>query len=141
MTPMDDTKRYEQGMKIRRSVLGDEHVDRSVATTTDFNREFQGFITRNAWGEIWTRPGLPRHTRSLLTLAMMVALNRGEEFRMHVKAAFNNGVTRDQIKEVLLQSAIYCGVPAANSAFHIAADVFKEMDGKTKTNSMKRKRP
>jgi 4-carboxymuconolactone decarboxylase len=137
---MDDTKRYQQGMKIRRAVLGDEHVDRAVATTTDFNRDFQDFITRSAWGEIWTRPGLPRHTRSLLTLAMMVALNRGEEFRMHVKAAFNNGVTRDEIKEVLLQSAIYCGVPAANSAFHIAADVFKEMDG-TKTDSKKRNRP
>ncbi|HYW39796.1 MAG TPA: 4-carboxymuconolactone decarboxylase [Terriglobales bacterium] len=141
MTPMDDSKRYQQGMKIRRVVLGDEYVDRAVAATTDFNRDFQDFITRNAWGEIWTRPGLPRHTRSLLTLAMMVALNRGDEFRIHVKAAFNNGVTRDQIKEVLLQSAIYCGVPAANSAFHIAADVFKEMDGKTKTNSKKRKRP
>jgi len=140
MTPTDDTKRYQQGMKIRRAVLGDEHVDRAVATTTDFNRDFQDFITRSAWGEIWTWPGLPRHTRSLLTLAMMVALNRGEELRMHVKAALNNGVTRDQIKEVLLHSAIYCGVPAANSAFHIAADVFKEMDGKTKTNSKKRKR-
>jgi 4-carboxymuconolactone decarboxylase len=143
---MNDTTRYQQGMKVRRAVLGDEHVDRAVATTTDFNRDFQDFITRNAWGEIWTRPGLPRHTRSLLTLAMMVALNRGEEFRMHLKAAFNNGVTRDQIKEVLLQSAIYCGVPAANSAFHIAADVFKEMDGeidsKKKANSTKkRKRP
>lgn len=138
---MDDTERYRQGMKIRRAVLGDEYVDRAVAATTDFNRDFQDFITRNAWGEIWTRPGLPRHTRSLLTLAMMVALNRGEEFRMHVKAAFNNGVTRDQIKEVLLQSAVYCGVPAANSAFHIAADVFEEMDGKAKTNSKKRRRP
>ncbi len=138
---MDDTKRYRQGMKIRRAVLGDEHVDRAIATTTDFNRDFQDFITRNAWGEIWTRPGLPRDTRSLLTLAMMVALNRGEEFRMHVKAAFNNGVTRDQIKEVLLQSAMYCGVPAANSAFLIAADVFNDMDGTTKTNSKKRKRP
>jgi 4-carboxymuconolactone decarboxylase len=137
---MDDTKRYEQGMKIRRAVLGDEHVDRALATTTDFNRDFQDFITRNAWGEIWTRPGLPRHTRSLLTLAMMVALNRGEEFRMHVKAAFNNGVTRDQIKEVLLQSAIYCGVPAANSAFHIAADVFKEIDAQKKINSRSKKR-
>jgi 4-carboxymuconolactone decarboxylase len=137
---MNDTTRYQQGMKVRRAVLGDEHVDRAVATTTDFNRDFQDFITRNAWGEIWTRPGLPRHTRSLLTLAMMVALNRGDEFRLHVKAAFNNGVTRDQIKEVLLQSAIYCGVPAANSAFHIAADVFQEMDGKTKANSKKRKR-
>ena len=141
MKPMDDTKRYQEGMKVRRAVLGDEYVDRAVAATTDFTHDFQDFITRNAWGEIWTRPGLPRHTRSLLTLAMMVALNRGEEFRMHVRAAFNNGVTRDQIKEVLLQSAIYCGVPAANSAFHIAADVFKEMDGKPKTNSKKRKRP
>jgi len=140
MTPMDDSKRYQQGMKVRRAVLGDEHVDRSIAATTDFNREFQDFITRNAWGEIWTRPGLPRHTRSLLTLAMMVALNRGDEFRMHVKAAFNNGVTREQIKEVLLQSAVYCGVPAANSAFHMAAEVFREMDGAAKTNSKKRKR-
>jgi len=141
MTPMDETKRYQQGMKIRRAVLGDEHVDRAVAATTDFNRDFQDFITRSAWGEIWARPGLPRHTRSLLTLAMMVALNRSEEFRLHVKAAFNNGVTRDQIKEVLLHSAIYCGVPAANSAFHIAADVFREMDGETKSNSKKRRRP
>src|ERR1700678_2207111 len=138
---MDDAKRYEQGIKIRRSVLGDEHVDRAVAQTTDFNRDFQDFITRNAWGEIWMRPGLPRRTRSLLTLAMMVALNRGEEFRMHVKAAFNNGVTRDEIKEVLLQAAIYCGVPAANSAFHVAADVFTEMDGKSKINPKKRRRP
>jgi 4-carboxymuconolactone decarboxylase len=143
---MDDTKRYQQGMKIRRAVLGDEHVDRAVAATTDFNRDFQEFITRNAWGEIWTRPGLPRHTRSLLTLAMMIALNRGEEFRMHVKAALNK-VTRDQIKEVRLQSAVYCGVPAANSAFHIAADLFQEMemkketDDKTKTNFKKRRRP
>ena len=152
MKPTDDEKRYRQGMEIRRAVLGDEHVDRAIASTTDFNRDFQDFITRNAWGEIWTRPGLPLHTRSLLTLAMMVALNRGEEFRMHLKAAFNNGVTRDQIKEVLLQSAIYCGVPAANSAFHVAAEVFKEMDLKdaagrknppreTRRNSKKRKRP
>ena len=99
-----------------------------------------GTITRNAWGEIWTRPGLPRHTRSLLTLAMMVALNRGDEFRMHVRGAFNNGVTRDEIKEVLLQSAVYCGVPAANTAFHIAAEVFSEMHKKTKPSSSKRKR-
>jgi len=138
---MDDAQRYEQGMKVRRAVLGDEHVDRAIASTTDFNRAFQDFITRNAWGEIWTRPGLPRHTRSLLTLAMMVALNRAEEFRMHVKAAFNNGVTRDEIKEVLLQCAIYCGVPAANAAFHVAADVFAEMDNKTKSGPSKRKRP
>jgi 4-carboxymuconolactone decarboxylase len=140
MTPTDDSKRYEQGMRIRRAVLGDEHVDRAVATTTDFNRDFQDFITRNAWGDMWARPGLSRHTRSLLTLAMMIALNRDEEFRMHVKAAFNNGVTREEIKEVLLQSAIYCGVPAANSAFHMAAEVFKEMDGKVKGISTKKKR-
>ena len=143
---MDDTKRHQQGMKVRRAVLGDEYVDRAMAATTEFNREFQDFITRNAWGEIWTRPGLPRHTRSLLTLGMMVALNRGDEFRMHVRGAFNNGVTRDEIKEVLLQSAIYCGVPAANSAFHIAADVFREMDGETggkgkKDSKTKRRRP
>jgi 4-carboxymuconolactone decarboxylase len=137
---MDDAKRYKQGMKVRRAVLGDEHVDRAIASTTDFNRDFQDFITRNAWGEIWTRPGLPRHTRSLLTLAMMVALNRGEEFRLHVRGAINNGVTRDQIKEVLLQSAVYCGVPAANSAFHSAAEVFDELDKKAKGNSKKNRR-
>jgi len=136
-----DAERYEQGMEVRRAVLGDEYVDRAAASTTEFNREFLSYITRNAWGEIWTRPGLPRHTRSLLTLAMMVALNRGEEFCMHVRGAFNNGVTRDEIKEVLLQSAVYCGVPAANTAFHIAAEVFSEMDRKTKTSSSKRKRP
>src|SRR5260221_10779333 len=136
---MDERERHDNGMKVRRAVLGDAHVDRTVARRNDFNGEFQELITRNAWGEIWTRPGLPRHTRSLLTLAMMVALNRGEEFRMHVRAAFNNGVTRDQIKEVLLQTAIYCGVPAANSAFHLAAEVFDEMDNKTQAKSKKRK--
>jgi 4-carboxymuconolactone decarboxylase len=139
---MDETTRYQQGMEVRRAVLGDEHVDRALAATTDFNREFQDFITRNAWGETWTRPGLPRHTRSLLTLAMMVALNRGDEFRLHVRAAFNHGVTRDQIKEVLLQAAVYCGVPAANSAFHAAAEVFREMEesAKAKPKPKKRKR-
>ncbi|MGA3197629.1 MAG: 4-carboxymuconolactone decarboxylase [Terriglobales bacterium] len=137
---MDDAKRYEQGMKVRRAVLGDAHVDRALAATTVFNRDFQDFITRNAWGDIWMRPGLPRHTRSLLTLAMMVALNRADEFRLHVRAAVNNGVTRDQIKEVLLQSAIYCGVPAANSAFHLAAEVFEEIDRIAKSKSKKRKR-
>jgi 4-carboxymuconolactone decarboxylase len=93
-----------------------------------FNEEYQDLITRYAWGEIWTRPGLPRHTRSLVTLALMVALNRGDEFKMHVRAAFNNGVSRDEIKELLLQCAIYAGVPAANSAFHMAQDVFNEID-------------
>ena len=121
---MDERKRYEQGMKVRREVLGDAHVDRSLQNRDAFNEEFQDLITRYAWGEIWSRPGLPRQTRSLITLAMMVALNRGEEFRMHVRAALSNGVTREEIKEVLLEAAIYCGVPAANSAFHAAEEVW-----------------
>ncbi len=127
---MDDREKYEKGMSVRRAVLGDAHVDRSLGKLTDFNRDFQDLITRYAWGEIWTRPGLPRHSRSLITLAMMVALNRTDEFRMHVRAAINNGVTRDEIKEVLLQTAIYCGLPAANAAFHAAEDVFSEIDAK-----------
>jgi 4-carboxymuconolactone decarboxylase len=125
---MDDKERHQQGMKVRRAVLGDAHVDRAQARASAFNSEFQDLITRYAWGEVWTRPGLPRHTRSLITIAMMVALNRGEEFKLHVRAAFNNGVTRDEIKEVLLQCAIYCGVPAANTAFHMASEVFAQMD-------------
>ena len=127
---MDERERYEKGMSVRRAVLGNAHVDRTIKNRNAFNEDFQDLITRYAWGEIWDRPGLPRHTRSLLTIAMMVALNRGEEFKMHVRAAFNNGVTREEIKEVLLQTAIYCGLPAANSAFHAALEVFKEMDGK-----------
>jgi 4-carboxymuconolactone decarboxylase len=125
---MDERERYDDGMTVRRAVLGEAHVDRSLTHRTDFNTEFQELITRYAWGEIWTRPGLPRHTRSLITVAMMVALNRGDEFRLHVRAAFNNGVTKDELKEVLLQTAIYCGVPAANNAFHLAEDVLAEMD-------------
>ncbi len=127
---MDDRERYEKGMSVRRAVLGDAHVDRSLKDKNEFNQDFQDLITRYAWGEVWTRPGLARHTRSLLTLAMMVALNRSDELRLHLRAAFNNGVNRDEIKEVLLQTAIYCGVPAANSAFHVAEEVFAEMDGK-----------
>jgi 4-carboxymuconolactone decarboxylase len=126
---MDDRERYQQGMSVRRTVLGDDHVTRALKNTNDFNREFQDLITRYAWGEIWTRPGLPRHTRSLIVIATMVALNRTEELRMHIRAAFNNGVTRDEIKEVLLQSAVYCGLPAGNSAFHVAESVFAEIDG------------
>jgi 4-carboxymuconolactone decarboxylase len=125
---MDERERYEDGMAVRRAVLGDAHVERTLARRNDFNDEYQDLITRYAWGEIWTRPGLPRHTRSLLTLALMVALNRGDEFRMHVRAAFNNGVSRDEIKEVILQCAIYAGVPAANTAFHMAEEVFAQMD-------------
>jgi 4-carboxymuconolactone decarboxylase len=123
---MDERQRYEQGMKVRREVLGDAHVDKSLEDQNAFNEEFQDLITRYAWGEIWSRPGLTRQTRSMITLALMMALNRGDEFRMHVRAALNNGLTRDEIREVLLQTAIYCGVPAANSAFHIAQEVLRE---------------
>ena len=126
---MDEKDRHSKGMEIRRAVLGNAHVDRAEAKRNDFNGEFQDLITRHAWGEIWTRPGLPRHTRSLLTIGLMVALNRNEEFKLHVRAAFNNGVTREEIKEVLLQCAIYAGIPAANSAFHMTEEVFAQMDG------------
>jgi 4-carboxymuconolactone decarboxylase len=121
---MDDSDRYKDGMVVRRQVLGDAHVDRSLAKRTPMNTEFQQLITEYAWGTIWTRPGLPRHTRSLLTIVMLVALNRPDELKMHLRAARNSGVTQDEIKEALMQSAIYCGVPAANSAFHLADEVF-----------------
>lgn len=120
---MDEDQRYEKGLEVRKAVLGSAHVDRSLAKRNDFNTEFQALITRYAWGEIWTRPGLPRHTRSLLTIGLMVALNRSDEFKLHIRAAFNNGVTKDEIKEVLLQCAIYCGVPAANHAFKEARSI------------------
>ncbi|TCK43949.1 4-carboxymuconolactone decarboxylase [Paraburkholderia sp. BL8N3] len=125
---MTEDERYDAGLGVRRAVLGDAHVDRSLANRTDLTTEFQNLITRYAWGEIWTRPGLPRHTRSLLTISMMVALNRSEELALHLRAAKNNGVSRDEIKEVLMQTAIYCGVPAANSAFHLAQKIFDEED-------------
>lgn len=127
---MDDQERYREGMLIRRGVLGDAHVDRSLGQLTAFNEEFQNLITRYAWGEIWARPGLDRKARSLITLSMLVALNRPEEFRMHVRAAVQNGVTREEIKELLLQTAIYCGVPAANAAFHAAEEVLASLDQK-----------
>ena len=125
---MNEKERYESGMQVRRAVLGDAHVDRAQANRTPFTGDFQDLITRYAWGEIWTRPGLSRHTRSLMTICIMVALNREEELKLHLRAASNNGVTRDEIKEALLQTAIYCGVPAANSAFALAQKVFAEMD-------------
>lgn len=121
---MDERDRYEAGMKVRRAVLGDAHVDASLTKGDAFSNDFQDLITRYAWGEIWSRPGLPGATRSLLTIAMLVALNREEELRMHLRAALKNGVTQDEIREALLHSAIYCGVPAANSAFRIAQEVF-----------------
>jgi 4-carboxymuconolactone decarboxylase len=123
---MDEQERHEAGMRMRRNVLGDEHVNRAEAAKDSLDADFQNLITRYAWGEIWTRPGLPQRTRSLLTIGLMVALNRGDELRMHLKAAVKNGVTIEEIREVLLQCAIYCGVPAANSAFHIAKEVLKE---------------
>ena len=118
----------ERGFGIRREVLGDEHVDRAIERTTDFTADFQELITRYAWGEIWARPGLDRRTRSLLTLGMLVALGREEELAMHVRAARRIGVTPDEIKEVFLHSAIYCGVPAANGAFKIAQEVLDEAE-------------
>jgi 4-carboxymuconolactone decarboxylase len=123
---MDDRKRHETGMKIRREVLGEAHVDRAQSQENEFNADFQDLITRYAWGEIWARPELDRKTRSLVTIGMMIALNRTDEFRLHLRAALNNGVTREQIREVLLHSAIYCGVPAANSAFHTAAELLQD---------------
>ena len=115
---------FNNGMKVRREVLGAQHVDKAEGKKDDFTEEFQNLITRYAWGEIWTRPGLEKKTRSCITLAMMIALHREDEFKLHIKAAVNNGLTKNEIKEVILQSAIYAGVPAANSAFHWAQDVF-----------------
>jgi 4-carboxymuconolactone decarboxylase len=116
----------EDGMRVRREVLGDAHVDRATARADDFTREFQELITRYAWGEIWTRPGLDRRTRSCVTLTALVANGQTEELAMHVRAALRNGLTEDEIKEVLLQCAIYCGVPAANAAFAVAQRVLAE---------------
>lgn len=123
---MDEQERYEAGLAVRRQVLGEAHVERSLQARTDFTTEFQDFITRTAWGTVWTREGLPRHTRSLLTIVMMVALGHDEEFKLHIRAARNNGVTPEEIKEVLLQAAIYCGVPAANHAFALAKPILEE---------------
>jgi 4-carboxymuconolactone decarboxylase len=117
---MDDQRRHDQGMTIRRAVLGDAHVDRAIAATTDLTADFQDLITRYAWGDIWARPGLDRRTRSCLTLAILAALGHDEELAMHVRAAPRNGVTPAEIKEVLLHVAIYAGVPTANRAFGAA---------------------
>lgn len=126
---MDERQRYEQGMKMRRAVLGDAHVEATLKNRNEFTDEFQDFLTRYAWGEIWSRPGLPKETRSMLTLAMMVALNRPDELRLHLRSALKIGVTREQIREVLLQTALYCGLPAANSAFHMAEEILSEQGG------------
>jgi 4-carboxymuconolactone decarboxylase len=123
------TDKHDRGMEVRREVLGDEHVDNAIAKTTDFTRDFQDLITRNAWGEIWTRPGLDRRMRSAITMTALIALGHFEELAMHVRAARRNGLSDDEIKEVLLQSAVYCGVPAANRAFAIADRVLQEEVG------------
>jgi 4-carboxymuconolactone decarboxylase len=120
----DDT--YDAGMKARREVLGDEHVDRAIESTTDFTAAFQDFITRYAWGSVWTRDGLDRRTRSCITLAVLTALGRDGEIAMHVRAARTNGLTHEEISEVLLHTAVYAGVPAANAAFAIARRVLAE---------------
>ena len=126
MSDRKDASRHEVGMRVRREVLGDEHVDRAVARTTPFTEDFQDFITRYAWGEIWSRPGLDRRTRSCITMTAMVALGKMDELEMHVRAALRNGLTEDEIGEVLLQCAVYCGVPAANAAFAVAQRVLAE---------------
>jgi len=113
-------------MEVRRAVLGDPHVDRSESSKTWLTEDFQDLLTRYAWGEIWTRPGLDRRIRSCITVAMLVALNREEELKIHLRGALNNGVTREEIKEILLQTAVYCGIPAANSAFRVAAAVLPD---------------
>ena len=123
-----DQNRFDEGLAVRRAVLGAEYVDKSIAGADDFNRAMQELVTEYCWGEIWTRPGLDRKTRSLINLAMLTALNRPHEVKIHLRGALNNGVTKDEIKEVLLQTAIYCGVPAAIDSFRLAREVFAESE-------------
>jgi 4-carboxymuconolactone decarboxylase len=121
-------EKFEQGLEIRRSVLGAEYVDKSIQNATDFNMPMQELVTEYCWGEIWSRPGLSRKTRSIINLAMITALNRPHELKLHVRGAINNGLTREEIQEVFLQTAIYCGVPAAIDSFRTAKEVLDEMD-------------
>jgi len=122
------TNPYEEGLKVRRAVLGVEYVDKAVEGADDFNRPLQDLVTEYCWGTVWMRPGLSRKTRSLINLAMLTALNRSHEFRLHVRGALNNGCSKDEIMEVLLQTAVYCGVPAATSSFRLAKEVFEELE-------------
>ncbi|MBJ9986952.1 4-carboxymuconolactone decarboxylase [Acinetobacter sp. S40] len=124
---MNDEQRYKQGLEVRTEVLGEKHVNRSLENLNDFNSDFQNFISRYAWGEVWSRPGLPRHTRSLVTIGILLALGREAELRMHIRACFNNGVTKDELKELFLHSSLYAGLPAANAAMHMAEEVFVEL--------------
>jgi 4-carboxymuconolactone decarboxylase len=127
---MDERGRYQAGLEVRRQVLGEDYVEAAIGRATVLTEEFQNLLTRYAWGEIWTRPGLPRDVRSLVTISMLVALGREHELELHVRGALNNGVTADQIKEVLLQAAVYCGVPAAHWAFRVAERVLLEAEAK-----------
>ncbi len=131
---MEDKERFEKGSEIRREVLGNDHVERVKSRLNEFNEPFQEFITRYAWGEIWARDGLSRRERSLITLAMLVALNREPEFRLHVRAAFRNGVTREELRELLLHAGIYCGLPAVNAAIHAAEKVMNETENKSESS-------
>lgn len=124
---MNDEQRYKQGLEVRTEVLGEKHVNRSLENLNDFNSDFQNFISRYAWGEVWSRPGLPRHTRSLVTMGILLALGREAELRMHIRACFNNGGTKDELKELFLHSSLYAGLPAANAAMHMAEEVFVEL--------------
>ncbi|BCJ85974.1 4-carboxymuconolactone decarboxylase [Effusibacillus dendaii] len=123
-----DQKRFNEGLEVRRAVLGAEYVDKSINNATDFNRPMQELVTEYCWGEIWTRPGLSRKTRSFINLAMLTALNRPHEIKLHVRGAINNGLTKEEIQEVFLQTAIYCGVPAAIDSFRVAQEVFNEIE-------------
>ena len=123
-------EKFEKGLEIRRSVLGAEYVDKSIQNADDFNMPMQELVTEYCWGEVWARPGLPKKTRSMLNLAMITALNRPHELKLHVRGALNNGLTKEEIQEVFLQTAIYCGVPAAIDSFRSAKEVFEEMDQK-----------
>lgn len=131
--PEFDTALFKQGLDIRRAVLGREHVDRSLASADDFTAPLQQLVTEWCWGVVWGRPGLERKTRSLLNLAMLAALNRPHEIRLHVRGALNNGVSREEIREVFMQAAIYCGVPAALDSARVAMEVFKEEDARKRT--------
>ncbi len=121
---------FDKGLQVRREVLGAEYVDKSLREADDFTREMQELVTQYCWGDVWNRPGLDRRMRSFLNLAMLTALNRPHEIKLHVRGALNNGLSRDEIKEVFLQAAIYCGVPAALDSFRVAKEVFKEMDAR-----------
>jgi 4-carboxymuconolactone decarboxylase len=121
---------FARGLEVRREVLGADYVDNSLARADDFMRAFQKMTTEFAWGEVWTRPGIDRKTRSMLNIAMLTALNRSNELRLHVRGALTNGVTRDEIKEILLQTCVYCGIPAGLEAFKTASEVFQEVDAK-----------